>query len=304
MAAGQLRLLLHRRRSVGEVVGFPELVPRDRQRAACRAGAGQRRRRPGRPGLRGRQARGADGRLAAPKYVCDLPERNWRPFLQNLDASVAGVVDGARYVAVTDHGAPRGRIVAISFDDPDPAAWAGTRPGVRASAEPRPADRRPSGRHGIGRRRGARLGARPRDGRELEGAHSGRGALPLARPAECRAGPGRPPGMAPTERVRYRLSSPRTAARWPSPTSAAAENVGTGWADAGRLSSKQNSLDDLYAIGEHLVATGVTAAGRLAATGWSNGGWLAPRSPSTRTCGRRSWRNARCSTSSVPIASP
>ncbi|WP_158895744.1 prolyl oligopeptidase family serine peptidase [Amycolatopsis anabasis] len=75
----------------------------------------------------------ADGKHAVvtavwplPQYVCELPQRTWRPFVQGLDSSVAGVIDGDRYVAITNHGAPRGRIVAIPFDKPDPsdpATW-------------------------------------------------------------------------------------------------------------------------------------------------------------------------------------
>ncbi|GAA1559535.1 prolyl oligopeptidase family serine peptidase [Kribbella lupini] len=52
-------------------------------------------------------------------------------------------------------------------------------------------------------------------------------------------------------------------------------DLGSDWADAGRVKNKQNSFDDLYAIAEHLVATGVTTPERLAVTGWSNGGIMA-----------------------------
>lgn len=61
-----------------------------------------------------------------PQYVCELPRRIWRPFVQGVDASLAGVIDGDRYVAVTNFGAPRGKIVAIPFNSPtpsDPDSW-------------------------------------------------------------------------------------------------------------------------------------------------------------------------------------
>ena len=128
----------------------------------------------------------ADGKRAVltgvwplPQYVCDLPERNWRPFLQNLDASVAGVVDGARYVAVTDHGAPRGRIVAISFDDPDPAAWRELVPeSERVLSHVRLIGGRLVVTGSVGAE--ARAWVLDRDGRELEEVPlPGRGALPL-----------------------------------------------------------------------------------------------------------------------------
>jgi prolyl oligopeptidase len=49
---------------------------------------------------------------------------------------------------------------------------------------------------------------------------------------------------------------------------------GRAWHDAGRLERKQNVFDDFVAVAEHLVATGVTTAGRLALHGRSNGGLL------------------------------
>ncbi len=50
----------------------------------------------------------------------------WRPFITSIDGTVAGHVVGDRYIAVTNVGAPRGRLVAIdiSASDPnDPASW-------------------------------------------------------------------------------------------------------------------------------------------------------------------------------------
>jgi prolyl oligopeptidase len=44
----------------------------------------------------------------------------WRPFVTTAAGLVAGHVVGQRYVAVTDVGAPRGRLVAIPLDDEEP----------------------------------------------------------------------------------------------------------------------------------------------------------------------------------------
>ncbi|HET9646947.1 MAG TPA: prolyl oligopeptidase family serine peptidase [Microlunatus sp.] len=49
---------------------------------------------------------------------------------------------------------------------------------------------------------------------------------------------------------------------------------GTEWYDQGRLGSKQNVFDDLIAVAEHLVQTGVTSPEQLAVHGRSNGGLL------------------------------
>lgn len=49
---------------------------------------------------------------------------------------------------------------------------------------------------------------------------------------------------------------------------------GTPWYEAGRLGSKQNVFDDAIGVAEHLIATGVTDASRLAVHGRSNGGLL------------------------------
>ncbi|WP_033294099.1 prolyl oligopeptidase family serine peptidase [Amycolatopsis jejuensis] len=306
----------------------------------------------------------ADGKHAVvtavwplPQYVCDLPERKWRPFVQGVDASVAGSIDGDRYVAVTDHGASRGRIVAIPLGSPsaaDPATWhelvpesgrvlshvrlIGGRLVVTGSADTE-----------------ARAWVFDRDGRELEEVPlPGRGALPLdVLPNAALTPTGHPddfvflfstpvssPGL-----YRYRLGSgevdtlraPRvelpgatSSLRWatsadgtsvpyhlvrpagasgvlpalitaygggrvawpaqfPGPLAAfvaaggalvlshqrGGSDLGSGWADAGRVKNKQNSFDDLYAIAEDLVRTGVTTPDLLAVTGWSNGGIMA-----------------------------
>jgi prolyl oligopeptidase len=49
---------------------------------------------------------------------------------------------------------------------------------------------------------------------------------------------------------------------------------GAEWHEAGRLARKQNVFDDFAAVGEHLVASGVTTHGQLAVHGGSNGGLL------------------------------
>jgi prolyl oligopeptidase len=49
---------------------------------------------------------------------------------------------------------------------------------------------------------------------------------------------------------------------------------GKDWHDAGRLSKKQNVFDDFIAAGEYLIAQGISAPGKLAIEGRSNGGLL------------------------------
>ncbi|SDD75121.1 prolyl oligopeptidase [Sphingomonas sp. YR710] len=49
---------------------------------------------------------------------------------------------------------------------------------------------------------------------------------------------------------------------------------GMAWHDAGRLANKQNVFDDFITAGEFLISSGISAKGRLAAMGRSNGGLL------------------------------
>jgi prolyl oligopeptidase len=51
--------------------------------------------------------------------------------------------------------------------------------------------------------------------------------------------------------------------------------LGLAWWEAGRMRNKQRGYEDLYAIAEDLIATGITSAGKLAVTGASNGGTMA-----------------------------
>ncbi|MGK4585441.1 prolyl oligopeptidase family serine peptidase [Kitasatospora sp. HPMI-4] len=51
--------------------------------------------------------------------------------------------------------------------------------------------------------------------------------------------------------------------------------LGAGWHEAGRGRNKPRSVDDLIAVAEHLIATGVTGPEQLVVFGASNGGLLA-----------------------------
>lgn len=50
---------------------------------------------------------------------------------------------------------------------------------------------------------------------------------------------------------------------------------GPAWHDAALREKRQNAYDDLYAVAEDLVSTGITAKGRIAVSGRSNGGLMA-----------------------------
>jgi prolyl oligopeptidase len=73
-----------------------------------------------------------DGRYALaygvdqrPHYLRDLAaDSSWEPFLGNVRATFGGTVVGDRFVAITDHGAPNGRLVAIPLATPtEPSTW-------------------------------------------------------------------------------------------------------------------------------------------------------------------------------------
>jgi prolyl oligopeptidase len=72
----------------------------------------------------------ANHRLSTPIPVAlkDLSKlgSDWRPFVTEVKGSVAGYVVGDRFIALTDIGAPRGRVVGIALDTKtpnDPATW-------------------------------------------------------------------------------------------------------------------------------------------------------------------------------------
>jgi len=56
-----------------------------------------------------------------PVAVARLDELVWRPFLTDVEGSVAGHLLGDAWIAVTDVGAPRGRLVRIPLSSP--SAW-------------------------------------------------------------------------------------------------------------------------------------------------------------------------------------
>ena len=60
--------------------------------------------------------------------MCDLhaSDEQWRPFIAGFEGTLVGHAIGDEYVAVTDHDAPRGRLVAVPLDGgsaEDPATW-------------------------------------------------------------------------------------------------------------------------------------------------------------------------------------
>jgi len=59
-----------------------------------------------------------------PEFILDTRAGGWRPFLKGFDASFRGVVVGDRFIAITDDGAPRGRLVSIPLASPgDRDTW-------------------------------------------------------------------------------------------------------------------------------------------------------------------------------------
>lgn len=53
------------------------------------------------------------------------------------------------------------------------------------------------------------------------------------------------------------------------------DEYGPGWHDAALREKRQNAYDDLYAVAEDLVARGISAKGKIAVSGRSNGGLMA-----------------------------
>ena len=56
----------------------------------------------------------------------DADDLEWKPFITQVEGTVCGQLVGERFIAVTDVDAPRGRVVAIELDGPnpnDPASW-------------------------------------------------------------------------------------------------------------------------------------------------------------------------------------
>ncbi len=65
---------------------------------------------------------------AVPTAILDLQdeEAGWRPFVRGIDGTIAGYVIEGNYIAVTDIGAARSRVVAIPLNTVtagDPATW-------------------------------------------------------------------------------------------------------------------------------------------------------------------------------------
>jgi prolyl oligopeptidase len=59
-----------------------------------------------------------------PDFIRTLPDGEWRPFLEGLDAYAFGVFVDDDYIAVTMHGAPHGRLVRIPIaTGADPSTW-------------------------------------------------------------------------------------------------------------------------------------------------------------------------------------
>jgi prolyl oligopeptidase len=308
----------------------------------------------------------ADGRHAVatsvwtlPRFVCDLPQRNWRPFVQGVDAAVCGVIDGDRYVAVTNHGAPRGRLVAIPLDSSTPADADSWQELVPESERVLHQVRLIGGRLVVigSLNAEARAWVFDLNGQELEevplppgGAmphdilpHAG--LVPSGHPEEFvfhYSSPSSSPGVyryrlgtdhleilrsprvtmpdvtvelrnavsADGTRVPYHLVSPHNRtdspslptlitaygggsvswpAQYPGPLATfvasggalaishqrGGSDLGSDWADAGRLEDKQNSYDDLFAVAEDLISNGLSSPEQLTMTGWSSGGLTA-----------------------------
>lgn len=296
--------------------------------------------------------------LTGPAGTADLAELRWRPFITAVDGTVAGHVVGDRFVAVTDVGAERGRLVSIALDDPhpdDPARWAeivpesaavlrGVTPvgdllylseladtyarvrvvdqqGTDAGVVPLPglgaiADQpfafmnlvrrghpdeflfafsslteswgvyrhRPGASHvEVVRAPDVRLDGAVVEDRRARSADGTQVPYHVVRPGD--ADPG---GPLPMLIYAYGGYNVPTTPEFPGAMAAfvaagggfvlahlrGGAELGAGWWHGGRMGTKQNCYDDLYAVAQDLVGSGAAAPGRLAVTGGSNGGLM------------------------------
>ncbi|WP_026196905.1 prolyl oligopeptidase family serine peptidase [Sciscionella marina] len=296
-----------------------------------------------------------------PVAVADLDtpaQPKWRPFVTDLDAYLAGYVIGGRFVGVTDLDAPRGRIVAIELDQPEPEAWTTIVPqsdavlrGLTTVGELLYVSQSIDtyARVRIFDQNGAVTGAVPLPGKgalgELPFQFLALGQHQTGHPDEYvfahstltsswgvyRHRPGdteievlrelavtlantvvedlwatsRDGNRIPYHLVRHADTDTTTSqptliyayggynlAFLPQFNSAQAAFVAAGgtyvcahlrggaefgrdWWNGGRMSTKQNCYDDLYAVAEQLIGVGRTTPAELAVTGMSNGGLLA-----------------------------
>jgi prolyl oligopeptidase len=295
-----------------------------------------------------------------PIAVRDLtdPSADWRPFLSEVDGTVAGYAIGDRYVAITDVDAPRGRLVAIPLDAEDPNdtdGWVDLIPasgavlravtpvgdhlyvtefddtytrirvvdatGAPAGEVPLPArgavgepyapfmKLTPSGHpdefvfaFSTLTRSWAVYRHRPGDEHIelLEAADVELDAEVTDHWATSKDGTRIPyhvirlataeaTGPAPTLLYAYGGFNVPAMPQYPPAVNAAfvaaggvhvhahirgGAEFGREWWEGGRMKNKQNCYDDLYAVAEELVATGVTTRDQLALTGASNGGLM------------------------------
>lgn len=308
------------------------------------------------PSLDGKRILAYEGIMSPrPLAVADLEDPAapaWRPFITTPEVAVHGHLIGDTYLAITDLDAPRGRIVAISLDEPDPTDWVTLYPesnAVLRSLTPvgdllylselvdtysrlRVLDARGRVLHEVrlpgegvvGEHPLPYMNLVPRGDRDSFvfafsslTASWGTYLLPSGSDEVIELEPpalqldavvedywaASPDGT----RVPYHVvrQEPVTCgpallyayggfnAPWvpqfPGPMAAlvAAGGVfvhahlrgggelGRDWWEGGRLQSKQNCYDDLYAVAEDLIARGITTADRLAVTGGSNGGLMA-----------------------------
>jgi len=284
---------------------------------------------------------------------------DWHPFIAEFDGLLCGHIIGASYVAITDVGAPRGRLVSVPLRSAragDPSSWSEIVPQSEAVLR----TITPVGDHlyltefvdTYARVRIVDLAGRVKGEVPLPG----RGAIvseqsfalmnliPRGHPdrflfgfSTLTTGPGlyahAPGEMGATEieTPADRLSGAQVEDRWVTSTDGACVPIhiiwpdndrdrprpvllyayggwnvprvpqfpgpmaafvaaggilvhanirgggelGRDWWEQGRMANKQNCYEDIYAIAEHLVASGVCTADSLALVGASNGGLMA-----------------------------